>query len=262
MASLNEITTKFVDTSVERAAKDLVSSLPAPPVGGPVSVSSINIPSTPRAKALIAYARAKLPTAVFNHGCRSFFYAMATLDDPSLHLFPADVIARARKEADLDETILAITMLHDLALVPEEQFASSVSFEYQGGLLARDYLKSTGWPREVIDNAAEGSNLHTDSFLPGRVPLATQAAHLGIMLDALGSSPDMPELWHADTINAGAGAYPRAGWNTYSVKWIKEEIARKPGCHFSTALRGFPGLFDLMEHNPAFAKWDNETHAQ
>jgi len=262
MASLNEITAKFVDTSVERAAKDLISSLLTPPIGSPVSISSVSIPSTPRAQALIAYARAKLPTAVFNHGCRSFFYAMAILDDPAVHIFPTDVIDRARKEANLDETILAIAMLHDLALVPEEQFASSASFEFQGALLARDYLKSTGWPREVIDNAAEGGNLHTDAFPPGRVPLATQAAHLGIMLDAIGPSPDMPELWHVDTIDAGAEAYPRAGWNTYALKWIKEEIERKPGCHMSTGLRAFPGMLDLTEHNPAFAKWDNETHSQ
>lgn len=45
---------------------------------------------------------------------------------------------------------------------------------------------------------------------------------------------DMPELWHVDTINAGAEAYPRAGWNTYAAKWLKEEITRKPGSHFST----------------------------
>lgn len=190
MASLNE----FTDTSVERAVKDLVSNPPARPIrlslsaGGSLSASSLRVPISPRANILVAYVRNKVPTVVFNHGIRSMYFAMATLHS-SLHLFPAEVISRARQETDLDETIMAITMLHGLALVPEEQFASSISFELQAALLARDYLKSTEWPREVIDVAVEGINLHTDSFLPGRVPLAIQAAHLGIMLDTIGPSP-------------------------------------------------------------------------
>jgi cyanamide hydratase len=76
MSDLNPAIEKYGWTAVPVNLKTLVSQSQSSGPATPVSVSSIQLPSSPLAKAVHQYAQKELPVETFNHSMRVFYYGM------------------------------------------------------------------------------------------------------------------------------------------------------------------------------------------
>lgn len=134
MSSSDPITT-YGFTAVPASASALLTSTPAyPPPSTPapyIPVSETPIPDTPLAKRIQAYAREHLPEPSYNHSLRVYHYGLAI----KRYRFPFPAWAFT------DETYFLACMLHDIGTTEENQRATRLSFEFQGGLLALEVLR-------------------------------------------------------------------------------------------------------------------------
>ncbi|KAG8698011.1 hypothetical protein FRC09_007505 [Ceratobasidium sp. 395] len=250
---------EFVDSSVERSLNDLLAQLPGDRRPRPISIASMHVPNTPWAEATARWTKDILTPELYNHCRRSYFYATALLD-PELGFFPQDVVSRA-KDHGLEEDMWLGAMLHDVTLVKEVQddLASQVSFNLQGGIVAHEYLSDpqpkvtpqtkhwgtcshnratpdTALSKYQVGEVVESIVMHLDPMLPGRANLCARALHLGIMFDAVGGGP--PEqvfrMWHPETIANGAKEWARNLDPGSAAALINKELRTKPGCHSTT----------------------------
>ncbi|QRV86827.1 hypothetical protein RhiJN_14845 [Ceratobasidium sp. AG-Ba] len=271
-----QLAREFIDSSVERSLNDLLARLPSDRRPRPISIATIHVPNTPWADATARWTKDILTPELYNHSRRSYFYAAALLD-PELAFFPQDVVNRAKGHG-LEENMWLTAMLHDITLVKEVQddLASQVSFNLQGGIVAHEYLsdpqpnvtpKTKHWGTSSQNRATpdvalskyqvvESIVLHLDPMLHGRANLCARATHLGIMLDAVGGAPSdqIFRMWHPETIANGAKEWRRNLDPGSAAALMEKELRNKPGCHSTTTVHMFPNLCELLENNPYFPK--------
>jgi cyanamide hydratase len=110
-----------------------------------------------------------------------------------------------------------------------------MSFEFYGGLLALDLLKSSGAPLPQAENVAETIIRHQDLGETGTVTQLCQVILLATVFDNVGLNP---ELITTETIQQVVQLYPRNGWTKCFADTVGEECALKPWAH-TTAIDGF-----------------------
>ena len=232
---------KYGWTAVPRKTSALLEQFHVsgnPPV---VSVSSIQLPSSPLCKAVHGYALRELPVETFNHSMRVFYYGIAILQ----HAFPSWT------SPSFVETYFLSAMLHDIGTTEKNIHATLMSFEFYGGLLSLDLLRSLGAPNEQAENVAETIIRHQDLGNEGTVTRIEALIQLATIFDNMGGQP---QLVNVATIESVTKAYPRKKWSTCFAATIRKENTLKPWAH-TTALgeRAFP---EGVELNALMAPYD------
>lgn len=110
----------------------------------PISINDVKLPDTPLATAVRDYARGELREETYNHSMRVYYYGMAMAKQQ----FPSWLRS--------EETYFLTCMLHDIGTTSKNLRATMMSFEFYGGLLARDLLHRE-WkaPIEQAESVAE-----------------------------------------------------------------------------------------------------------
>lgn len=154
----------------------------------PQTVNSINLPSTPLAKAVLEFARNELSEQTFNHSMRVYYYGAHTLA-PFPRRHDADYRTRLIGKAIhfqqfpgwglTDETYLLTCLLHDIGTTEKNISATLMSFEFYGGFLALDLLhKQQHAPIEQAESVVEAIIRHQDIGKSGKISTLGQLIQL------------------------------------------------------------------------------------
>ena len=110
----------------------------------PTSIDDVKIPDTPLAKEVQDYVKGELREETYNHSMRVYYYGMAMAKQQ----FPDWLHS--------EETYFITCMLHDIGTTSKNLRATLMSFEFYGGLLARELLhKEWHAPIEQAESVAE-----------------------------------------------------------------------------------------------------------
>jgi len=207
-----------------------------------VSVSSTSLPDSALAKAVHEYAQKELPIETFNHSMRVFYYGKAIL----AQAFPS------WSTPSFDETYLLTCLLHDIGTTDKNLHGTLMSFEFYGGLIALDVLKSNGALIEQAEHVAEAVIRHQDLGDVGTITRIGALIQLATIFDNIGENAD---LVARETIEDVVKVYPRKGWSACFAKTLRKEKELKPWAH--TTHLGEREFRDGLSMNKLMAPWDN-----
>ncbi|KND91940.1 Cyanamide hydratase [Tolypocladium ophioglossoides CBS 100239] len=192
---------------------------------GPLLVSDIKFPSEDPVVAKVRdFAKEKLPRQTFSHSMRVYYYTTAIIKQQ----FPEHV-------ADFSPSTLALTcLLHDIGTAPELISASRMSFEFYGGIKARELILGLGGPQDQADAVSEAIIRHQDLGVDGTITFLGQVIQLATIFDNVGEHPtvdNIAELLHKETREDVIRGFPREGWLGCFANTVRQEIRLKPWCH-------------------------------
>ena len=137
--------------------------------------------------------------------------------------------------ADFSPSTLALTcLLHDIGTAKEFISASRMSFEFYGGIKARELLISLGGPQDQADAVSEAIIRHQDLGVDGTITFLGQVIQLATIFDNVGEHPTVEgfaKILHRDTREDVIRAYPRGGWLGCFAATVRQEMRLKPWCH-------------------------------
>lgn len=203
----------------------------------PLDIGQLSPPDTQVCKRAYEHIQNQLPPEIVNHCSRVYAFGMAILKQQDFEVDP--------------ETFYLASMFHDIAASPKNRRASKLSFEFYGGILARDWLLDLGVNQDQVDSVVEAIFRHT-LFVGAKIHACGQLLQLATTIDVLGSHQ---RLVHPDTVDNVVKAYPRLQWNIYFSDAMKDEIACKPGC--LTTIGGEP-FISSIRNNKLMHKYDNK----
>jgi len=137
-------------------------------------------------------------------------------------------------------------MLHDIGTSDKNFTATLMSFEFYGGLVVLDLLKSLSAPIAQSEQVAESVIRHQYVSFPflchsytntqpprdlgetGTLTRIGALIQLATIFDNVGLNP---QLVHKETIESVVSAYPRMKWSGCFAKTIRKEIGLKPWAH-------------------------------
>jgi cyanamide hydratase len=206
----------------------------------PFDIASVYIPSTSVAEKAVRYAHDKLDPAIFNHSNRVYYLGAVMVDD----YLP-------QWKFDLD-TYFLTSVLHDIGTAPSLQLTTALSFEYFGGIHAREKLLEFGAPNLQADEVAEGIIRHTDSH-EGNI---RQNGYIIQMTTTMDVRSTNPQWFHPHTVNRVIEKFPRLGFNNVFADRMQVEFDEKPGCYLST--RDVPTYLKCVRNNPFMELYDKQ----
>jgi len=207
----------------------------------PLSPSTLALPSSPLATQIHRYAKQELPIETYNHSLRVYFYGLAILS----HAFPT------WSTSSFEETFFLTCLLHDLGTTPKNIQPTLLSFEFYGGYLALDLLKSLSAPREQAESVVEAVIRHQDLGDTGTITRIGALVQLATIFDNMGGNK---ELVARETVENVTKAFPRRGWSTCFAATIRRENTLKPWAH--TTHLGEEDFPAGVENNYVMAPWD------
>jgi len=231
-------------TAVPRKVETLLAGSKASSLGPakPISVSSIEVPSSALAKQAQEYAKNELAIETYNHSMRVYYYGKAIL----AQAFPS------WSSPSFDETYFLSCMFHDIGTTDKNIHATLLSFEFYGGYLALDVLKSLKAPKEQAENVAETVIRHQDLGETGTITRIGALIQLATIFDNMGGNA---HLVARETIESVTQAYPRKKWSGCFAATIRRENGLKPWAH--TTHLGEQDFPVGVENNEAMAPWDH-----
>lgn len=208
----------------------------------PISLASLPLPQTPLTEKATAYAKSWLDSIVFVHSMRAYYLgsAIATANFPHWNWDP--------------EMFYLASMLHDLGLTSVAMKQTPLSFEFHGGVLAREFLLREGAPARLSDNVAEAVIRHRDNICAtfGHSPESAMLI-FGTHLDVYGAfSP----LIHVDTVEEVVNGYPRNNFCNEFADLIIQEVRIKRFCAVTELLQDSVFISNVR-NNPVFTKYDH-----
>ncbi|KAF7531013.1 hypothetical protein G7054_g9314 [Neopestalotiopsis clavispora] len=184
-----------------------------------VSANEIPFPSDdPIVAKVQAYAKEHLPQPTYNHSMRVYYFGYCILK----YQFP--------EQADLLSTSTwALTcLLHDIGTTPDNLRSTLLSFEWFGGILALDLLRSHDSPQSQREAVAEAIIRHQDLGTVGKITFLGQLIQLATIYDNMGGRPDLINVRTRDEV---VSQFPRLKWSDCFAKTIREENGLKPWAH-------------------------------
>ncbi|KAA8910396.1 hypothetical protein TRICI_004194 [Trichomonascus ciferrii] len=217
---------------------DTVDNLAIPePTGAlmPLDIHQLPFPDSQICKRAQEYVQNELPPAILNHSFRVYAFGMAILKAQDYEVDP--------------ETFFLASMFHDIAASPKNIQATKLSFEFYGGILARNWFIDQGLNQDQADSIVEAIIRHTMS--PGKtIHACGQLLQLATAIDVVGNNGN---LVHPNTVDNVVRAFPRLQLNVYFSDAMNNEVTLKPGC--ITASRG-ELYFSEIKNNKLMQKYD------
>lgn len=209
----------------------------------PISLASLPLPQTPLTEKATAYAKSWLDNAVFLHSMRSYYFgaAIATVNFSHWNWDP--------------QMFYLASMLHDLGLSSVAMGQTSLSFDFHGGLLAREFLLREGAPARMSDSVAEAVFRHRDDICEtfGHSPESALLI-FGTHLDVYGA---FDPLIHADTIQEVVSSFPRNNFCNVFADLLTQEVKIKRFCTVAGKVQD-SGFMSKIRNNAVFAKYDHQ----
>ncbi|KAF3931027.1 hypothetical protein ABW20_dc0103224 [Dactylellina cionopaga] len=165
------------------------------------------------------YAKQKLSSQTYNHSMRVYYFSVTILQQQ----FPE--FAKT-----LSLSTLALTcLLHDIGATHDHIRATQLSFEFYGGILALDLIKTKlGAPQSQAEAVCEAIIRHQDLGTVGTITFLGQLIQLATIYDNMGGNPDIIHVGTRVDVNK---AFPRDGWSKCFSDTIRDENSTKPWAH-------------------------------
>jgi len=197
-------------TAVPRSVTALLAQSQATGPAPYIPITSLPIPTTPLSTAVNAYAK--------NHSLRVYSYGLAILQ----HAFPT------WSTPTFTETYFLTSLLHDIGTTSTNIHATLLSFEFYGGILTLNLLKSLSAPTEQAESVAEAVIRHQDLGETGTLTRIGGLVQLATIFDNMGKGVELV-AW--ETVESVVGAWPRRGWSGCFAETIRRENGLKPWAH-------------------------------
>ncbi|KAJ2963217.1 hypothetical protein NQZ79_g1681 [Umbelopsis isabellina] len=234
----SQIARELADSAIEREVDQFLRQSNIRPAK-PFDIASIHVPESQVTEKTVRYVHDSVEAAIFNHSNRVYFLG-ATLVQDYLPQWKFD-----------EETYFLTSLFHDIGTASKLQLSSVLSFEFIGGIHAREKLMEFGARQVQADEVAEAIFRHTDAK-GGNTRHAGQIIQMSTQLDVLGTNP---QWFNPNTIDQVVQKYPRLGFNHVFADQMRQEVAEKPGCLMCT--RDSHAFINQVESNPIMARYDN-----
>ncbi|PSS35563.1 hypothetical protein EW026_g6338 [Hermanssonia centrifuga] len=167
-----------------------------------------------------AFVQKELNTPTFNHSHRVYIYGTALV---RTH-FP---------EWKYDpEAYYLSCLFHDIGTADRYLSTTKMSFEFKGGIVAREFILEHGGEEDLADAICEAVIRHQDIFVKGgNITAIGQVLQLATIVDNVGLRAN---LLSQRLIEQTVVAFPRLQWSSCFADVINKELALKPWCHTST----------------------------
>jgi len=188
------------------------------PKQDPFTVEQIPFPVSDLVQKTYNFAKSKLEAPAFNHSVRCFVYG-AALVKTHFPLWKFD-----------EETYYLSCLLHDIGAANDYLATTKMSFEFKGGIVARDFLLQNGAPEDQADAVCEAIIRHQDQPEggPGNITQNGCVLQLSTLID---NKARLYELLHSNLYDSTVKAYPRLKWSEVFPCIIHKELNLKPWAH-------------------------------
>lgn len=160
------------------------------------------------------------------------------------------------EHSQLSPVTLALTcLLHDIGTAAEHMAASRMSFEFYGGIQARDLLLGQGCAQDQADAVCETIIRHQDLGVDGTITFLGQLIQLATIFDNVSDHPsvaDFGRVLHERTREDVIAAFPRRGWLGCFADTVRREVEQKPWCHTTH----IPDFADKILGNKLMARYE------
>ncbi|KAK9342276.1 hypothetical protein V1522DRAFT_358600, partial [Lipomyces starkeyi] len=233
-----QLARELADSAVEREIDRflLQANVRAPK---PFDLASIPVPSSVAAEKAVAYVKNHLEPSIFNHSNRVYYLGAAMV---------ADYLPQWNFDLD---TYFLTSIFHGIGISPDFQLKTPLSFEYWGGINAREKLVEFGASQFQADEVAEAIIRHTD-MIDGNLRQNGVVLQMTTTLDIRGCNP---QWFHSHTIDQIVKEFPRQGFKDDFARAVERETEGKPGCY--TSFRDIPAYLNYIWTNPVMAVYDN-----
>lgn len=140
-------------------------------------------------------------------------------------------------------------LLHDIGTTPENQNSTRLSFEFLGGFISLELLKSLKAQIAQAEAVCETIIRHQDLGETGNITTLTAVTQFATVLDNAGLNP---ELVHEDTIKGVVAKYSRNGWTGCFAGVVRKECELKPWANTSR----IEGFAEMVEANKLMDPYD------
>ncbi len=133
--------------------------------------------------------------------------------------------------------------------------ASRMSFEFYGGIQARDLLLGQGCAQDQADAVCETIIRHQDLGVDGTITFLGQLIQLATIFDNVSDHPsvaDFGRVLHERTREDVIAAFPRRGWLGCFADTVRREVEQKPWCHTTH----IPDFADKILGNKLMARYE------
>lgn len=182
--------------------------------------TELAFPDTELVRRSTTFVKEKLNVQTFNHSHRVYIYGTA-------------IVRKHFPEWNYDDEAYYLTCLfHDIGTADDYLSTTKMSFEFKGGIIAREFVLKNGGEEDLADAVCEAVIRHQDIFVKGgNITTIGQIIQLATILDNVGLRAN---LVSQSLIEATVAKFPRLGWSTCFSAVIEKELALKPWCHTST----------------------------
>lgn len=197
------------------------AELPYATAASGITLADLPLPSSDLIEGAKQFLKPILGEPVWNHSHRAFLFGSA--------------IAKGKLSDHIDydaESFYLACLFHDIGCVPENIKKTKMSFEFWGGIQAREWLSSHGASNDLADSVAEAIFRHTD-FNSGKISSNGQLIQLGTLFDNIHAHK---EHISKDLVEEIIKQYPRPGWANCFAGAMQDEVDAKPWAH-ATDLR-------------------------
>ncbi|KAI0093084.1 hypothetical protein BDY19DRAFT_407114 [Irpex rosettiformis] len=176
------------------------------------------------------FVKEKLSEATLNHSLRVYVYGAALVR----HHFPT------WKFSDWREAYYLSCLFHDIGTADfylpqskeEVDNKSKLSFEFKGGIVARDFILQHAGVEDLADAVCEAVIRHQDVLVQGgNITIVGQVLQLATLIDNVSANA---HLISAALVRHTITAFPRLKWSSCFVSVLHKEFETKPWCHSTT----------------------------
>jgi cyanamide hydratase len=204
---------ELIDSAVERDIDRLLhtTNLHAPQH---FSLASVEFPKSNLAEEAVKFVKAELELPIFNHSYRAYIIGNIVQRDqfPHWHI-------------DMEQYFLSC-MFHDIGLAPKYHLTTPMSFEFQGAMVANNFITSHNGSKDVADRVFEICANHTIENT-GKISAMGQLIQLSTSTDVSGQ---YPQFYHPETIQEIYEAWPLHDFHNCFAEKMELEVKHKPGC--------------------------------
>jgi cyanamide hydratase len=226
---------ELLDSAVERDIDRLLHSLN---IHAPqhFSLSSVEIPTSKLAEEAVKFVRSEVELPIFNHSYRAYVLGNIVQRDQFSHW-----------HVDMEQYFLSC-MFHDVGLGPNYHLNTPMSFEFQGAIVANNFITKHGGTKDAADRVFEACANHTIEN-QGKINAMGKLIQISTSIDVSGK---YPQLCHPNSISEIYKEWPLHDFHNCFADKMELEVKHKPGCLTSESGPGYSARIRKTDHCKIF----------